>query len=105
MYETGSEIHRLTHFEDLRNHFIGDGFSSRLTHALAPGLRNFGILAHTDSSHPKHGLPLTEGEAGGAGVLVMYDRALKMEAENRVRREELRASIYGGSPSEEMSAA
>jgi hypothetical protein len=105
MHETGCEIHKLTHHESIRDHFIGSGFSSRLTHALAPGLKNFGILAHSDSSHPKHGLPLTEGEAGGVGALAMFDRAVKAEAKDKERREEFMADTYGVSASEEMSAA
>jgi hypothetical protein len=95
MYSTGTEIDRLARHADLRHHYLGEGFSSRICQAIGPALKRFGILAHTDASHPKFGQELTVGEGAGTDALAMLDRAIKQEAQNQARRDAHQARTYG----------
>jgi hypothetical protein len=83
MYNTGAEIDRLARHADLRHHFVGVGFSSRIAQAVGPALKRFGLLTHSDSSHPKFGQEMTVGEGNGVDALVMFDRAIQAEAAHR----------------------
>jgi hypothetical protein len=76
MLDTGIEIDRLAKQQDVRNHYCGDGFASRICQALGPALKRFGVLAHGDSSHPKFGQPLTVSEGCGEDALAMLDRGI-----------------------------
>jgi hypothetical protein len=95
MYKTGTEIDQLCRHADLRNHYVGEGFSSRVCQAMGPALKRFGILAHSDASHPKFGQELTVGEGNGADALVMLDRAIEAEAQVQARRDATEIRAYG----------
>jgi hypothetical protein len=95
MYKTGTEIDQLTRHADMRHHYVGEGFSSRVHNAIAPALKRFGILAHSDSSHPKHGQELTVSEGTGADALAMLDRAIEAEAQAQARRDATEIRNYG----------
>ena len=62
------------------------------TQALGPALKPFGILAHIDSSHPKFGTPLTEGEGTGDDVLVLLDRGKREAQKTEERRAKVKVS-------------
>ena len=95
MYDTGAEIDRLARHADLRHHYVGEGFSSRICQAIGPALKRFGILAHSDASHPKFGQELTVGEGAGTDALAMLDRARKTEAQNQARRDATQTRLHG----------
>ena len=96
MYETGTEIDRLARHADLRHHYVGEGFSSRICQAIGPALKRFGILAHSDASHPKFGQALTVGEGAGTDALAMLDRAIQAEAQAQARRDATQERFHGG---------
>jgi hypothetical protein len=92
MMDTGVQIDRLTRMAEVRNHYCGDSFSSRIAQALGPVLKPFGILAHMDSSHPKFGTPLTVGEGTGDDCLVLLDRGRRESEKMDERRAKVKAS-------------
>ena len=55
LMEDAMPVDGLAKQADVRRHYIGEGFASRVAQALGPALKQFGILAALDSSHPKFG--------------------------------------------------
>ncbi len=74
MMETGVQIDRLAKLSEVRRHYIGEAFSSRLAQSLGPVLKPFSILAYIDSSHPRFGESLSKAEGTGEDVLNLLDR-------------------------------
>lgn len=95
MLETGQQIDALARQSDVRNHYVGHGFSSRVVQALGPCLRPFGILKNTDTSHRRYGDALTVSEGTAQYALNLLGRSRRETARMDQRRLDTRARMRG----------
>jgi hypothetical protein len=95
MMETGVQIDRLAKLADVRRHYIGESFASRICQALGPALKPFSILAHIDSSHPRFGEPLTKSEGTGEDALNLLARGRREAQKLEERRAATKARYEG----------
>ena len=95
MHETGVEIDHVSRTPDLRRHYVGDGFSARVNNAIGPALKQFNILSHLDSSHPKFGLAMTCSEGTADEAIAMLDRSNSEAVKEKARIDATKERIYG----------